>query len=268
MTLTISYQKNAHQSISAAELKSLYLKNIPLLSPNGVLVLDDDTIEQYCLEAQDQCENALNMIFMRCAYQENRDFVWDDWIQWGYFPCTFPVVAPYSVLGFFNTTLQINYPQEWLSSKQQNSGVDRGRDENYQRTINLVPLQGSVTSLSGNSVFVGLTPYVSYFGNKTIPNYWQLTYVTGFNKLPLSIIRYVALQATIQCLILASQNVTGQAGIGSKSIGIDGLSQSITTTASANSIAFGALIKSYQDQKNDLENSLRSNYVGISLAAL
>lgn len=267
LSFTISYQKNAGQVLSAAELKTLYLKNIPLTSPNGQLILDDDTIDQYLKEAVDRVSNELNLIMTRCAYQENRDFMYDDWIQWGYMSTTYPVVTAYSVQGFFNTTLQINYPQEWLSSKKQTTSDGVG-DENYQRTINLVPLQGSVSTLSGNSFFVGLTPYVGYFGNRTIPNYWQLTYITGFHRTPPSIVRLVALQASIQSLIYASANITGQAGIASKSIGIDGLSQSVTSTANANKIGFGALVDAYQKQYDDLMLSVKSNFVGITLGSL
>jgi hypothetical protein len=267
LTLTISYQKNvAHQAISAAELKAMYLKNIPLLSQTGVVVLDDDTVDLFIKEACDQVENELNLMLTRMAYQENRDFMYDDWIQWGYFPVTYPVVAPYKAKGLLGTSLQIDYPTEWLSSKTQNSGD--ARDENFQRTINLVPLQGVSATLTGTSIFVGQTPYSGYFGNKTIPNYWQLTYVTGFNKIPPSIVRYVALQAVIQCLTVASGNVTGQAGVASKSLGIDGLSQSVTTTATASKIAFGALIDVYQAQMDKLKESLKSNYVGITIGSL
>lgn len=271
LTLTISYRKNAGQVLSAAELKNLYLKNIPLTSPTGQVIVDDDVIDQYLKEAVDRVENNLNLSLNRCAYQENRDFYYDDWIQWGYMPVTYPVVAPYSVKGFFNTTLQISYPQEWLSSKKQSGGFGGGvgaNDELYQRTINLVPLQGSNTTLAGNSFYVGVTPYIGYFGNRTIPNYWQVTYITGFNHPPASVIRIVALYAAIACLTYASANITGQAGIASKSIGIDGLSQSVTSTANAQKIAFGALIDAYQKQLDDLEPSIVSNYVGVTLGSL
>lgn len=267
LTLTISYRKNAGQVMSAAELKQLYLKNVPLYSSSGQLVVDDDTIDQYLKEAVDMVSNELNLILTRCAYQENRDFAYEDWIQWGYMPVTYPVVVPYSVQGFFNTTLQINYPQEWLSSKKQQAGNGIG-EENYQRTINLVPLQGANSTLAGNSFYVGITPYIGYFGNRTIPNYWQLTYVTGFNKVPPSIVRLVGLQAAIQSLIYASANITGQAGIASKSIGIDGLSQSVTSTASASRIAFQSLIEVYQKQYTDLQVSVKANYVGFTIGAL
>lgn len=263
ITLTISYKKNSNQAISAAEFKALYLKNIALTTSSGVLTVDDDTIDQFLKEAQDQIENTLNVSMSRSAYQENRDFVHDDWIQWGYFPVTYPVVDAYSVKGFFNSTMQIEYPKVWLSSKKQTGGAG-ANDENFQRTINLVPVQGSATTLAGSGV--ALTPYIGYFGNRTIPNYWQLTYITGFNIVPPSVFRALGLQAAIQVLTLASANLNG--GLASKSIGIDGLSQSVTTTASSSKIAYGALIDTYQKQLDGLLDSLVSNYVGFTFGAL
>lgn len=264
----LSFRKNANQVLSASELKNLYLKNVPLTSPvTGQSVVDDSVIDQYLAEAVTQTQDRFNLPMSRQAYQENRDFRYEDWINWGYMPVSYPCVAPISVLGFFNTVLQINYPIEWLSSKKQNSS-DGANSENYQRTINLVPLQGSVTTISGSSVFIGITPYVGYFGNKTIPNYWQITYITGFNKVPQTIIRYVALQAAIQCLAYASANITGQAGIAQKSIGIDGLNQSVTSTASATRIAFQSLMEVYQKEMDKLANIIDSNYVGFTIASL
>ena len=92
--------------------------------------------------------------------------------------------------------------------------------------------------------------------------------ITGFHKVPQTVIRYVALQAAIQCLIYASANITGQAGIASKSIGIDGLSQSVTSTANATKIAFGALIDSYTNEMKKLEDILEANYVGFTIGSL
>ncbi len=260
VTFTISYQKNAGQVISASEMKALYLTGLPLTSPNGVTI-NDDVIDQYIKENQDGLEDLLNIKLNRMAYQEDRDFNYSDWIQWGYLSVSYPVVDPYSLQGFLNTTLQISYPKEWLSAKQQVGDVT------WQRNISLVPLQGSVSGLSGTSIYVGVSPYVGYFGNKTIPNYWKITYITGFNKVPQSIFKALSLMTKINLLALISFNVS-QPGIAGKSIGIDGLSQSVTTTANANKIAFGALADFEQTQLDKVIDTLKSNYAGIVLGSL
>jgi hypothetical protein len=260
ITFTISYQKNTGLVYSASELKSLYLFGLPLTNVNGQSITDD-MIDAYIRGAQDYVEDILNIKLNRQAIQEDRTFYIEDWWNWGYFPTTYPVVDAHKVLGFYNTTLQIDYPKEWLSVKKQIG------DESGHRNINLVPLQGSVTTLSGQSIFVGLTPYVGYFGNKTIPNYWQLTYVTGFNRVPQNFLKAIALRAKIDLLPVISQNV-GVPGVTNKSIGIDGLSQSVSTTASSSSVAFGALAKIDGDQFDKIMEALKANYVGVTIGSL
>ncbi len=257
---TISYQKNVGQVISAAEMKALYLLGLPLTSPNSITITDD-VIDQQIKQAQDELEDDLNVKLVRQGYQEDRDFQYSDWIEWGYMPVTYPVVDPFSLQGFLNTTMQIDYPKVWLSAKKQIG------DENWQRNISLVPLQGSNTSLSGTSIYVGISPYVGYFGNKTIPNYWKCTYVTGFNQVPQLMFKALSLMAKINLLPLISMNIT-QPGIASKSIGIDGLSQSVTTTASSSKIAFGALADYEQAQLDRVMQSLRNRYQGITLLSM
>lgn len=262
LTLTIQYQKNQYQVISASELKALFFSNIPLVNPDGTPI-SDDTLNFWIESAQKEVESALDLKLNKQAYNETREYVFDDWIGWGFIPTTYPAVKGLSVKGFLNTTLQVDYPQTWLSTKYSSD------KELFNRNMSLVPVQGSVNSLSGSNVtFQGIVPYMGYFGSKTIPNYWNFIYLTGFDKVPQDLMKAVTLKAAINVLPLASQNVTGRPGIASQSIGVDGLSQSVTTTASAQKLAFGNLIDQWQKELDNTMKLCDRRYCGISFGVL
>lgn len=73
------------------------------------------------------------------------------------------------------------------------------------------------------------------------------------------IIKAVGLIAAIAPLDIAGDLIAG-AGIANFSVGVDGLSQSIGTTASATSAGYGARIISFQNQLKALMPSLRAKY--------
>lgn len=81
----------------------------------------------------------------------------------------------------------------------------------------------------------------------SIPHLWQFTYDYGFEigKVPILLNQAIGILAAIICLIPAGHLVFGSAGIAGTSISMDGLSQSIQTTASAENSAFSATMKDY-----------------------
>ena len=102
LSLTISYAKNTGLVLNASELKQLYFTGIKL-EDQYQNPISNETIEFYIEAAQKELEDYLSIKLTRQAYQENRDYMFDDWIQWGYIPTTYPVVSPISLKGFLNT---------------------------------------------------------------------------------------------------------------------------------------------------------------------
>jgi hypothetical protein len=101
-----------------------------------------------------------------------------------------------------------------------------------------------------------------------VPNYWTLTYITGFHNIPKDILEAIGKQAAISVFTILGDIVVG-AGIASKSQSIDGLSQSISTTASAMYNAFSARIGQYEkDLEKTLIPRLKARYVGITLMSM
>lgn len=74
-----------------------------------------------------------------------------------------------------------------------------------------------------------------------------------------ALIRAIGLIAALAPLDIAGDLIAG-AGVGQFSVGVDGLTQSIATTASATSAGYGARIISYQKQLKDTMGALRAKY--------
>ena len=257
LSLTISYAKNTGLVLNASELKQLYFTGIKL-EDQYQNPISNETIEFYIEAAQKELEDYLSIKLTRQAYQENRDYMFDDWIQWGYIPTTYPVVSPISLKGFLNTTLQVDYPSTWLSAKGQSN--DEG---SYHRSISTVPVQGTASIASGNSVYVGLVPLSSRFGSKTVPNYWASRYSTGFNVIPADILAYIGKMAAMNILALLNELISGQPGVSNKSISIDGVSQTVNSQA-----GYAARIKLYQTETTRTLPLLSAKYRGFIFGSL
>lgn len=261
ITFTISYKKNIDQVFSATDLKNLYFTGIKLEDQFGNPI-PQETIDFMIQAAQKELQDWLSIKLKRMAYKENRDYMYDDWTKWGHIPTTYPAEKGLKLQGFVNTSLQINYSQDYLSTKAQSPDKDL-----YHRNIHLVPVAGS-SSLINNNVLLGIAPYIGYFGNKQVPNYWEITYITGFSKVPADILNAIGKLAAINLLIEVGVLLGGLPGIASKSIGIDGLSQSITTTNSATKTGFGAKIDAYQKELERQIPLMKARYVGIIFGVL
>lgn len=256
LVLNARSNKNTNQFFSSKEFKTKYLYGLPI-DKDGASI-PEDVFDFYINVAKEQIESLLNLRLDKQIIKEQKDFYYDDWIHWSYLKTTYPVVCPIALDGFLGTTKQVKYPRQWLQARKTNDG------KLYSRILYMVPTYNNVNS-QNSIIFSGVMPnlnwYASHRANNHIPCYWNIEYVTGFDKVPADIINVVGMLASIQILAKLSDILMGarQAGIGgqnstggigwgvnSKSISIDGLSQSISSGAS-NGI-FSARIKLYQQQ--------------------
>ena len=259
-TLDYNFQFNVSQELvlSPSDIRSIYLFGIDVRGINGEVMSDDD-ITFYITSAQQELEKWLNLKFRKQVVEESQSFYRDDWRHWGFMRVTYPVVCPLKLDGFLNKVKQISYPSDWLTTKRINTSP-----ELYNRNVYLVPA-GSATSHSEAVIFSGLIPNLGVVGAKHIPNYWTFRYVTGWDRVPEDIINAVGKIASISVLNVFGDILLG-AGIASQSLSIDGLSQSIGTTQSAENSAFSARIKQYLSElKKDLPH-LKDYYRGFSMA--
>lgn len=246
--------KNDNITISPSELLEIYFFGIPMKTQDGKQ-MDDHVIKTYIRSAQEEIEGYLNLKINKQVIEERRDFNREDYRDWGYVRTSYPVVSPISMIGYINDVQQVKYPVEWLSARSTSDGIS------YFRNMYLVP------SGTNAAQYSGITPHVGYFGASHIPQYWKLRYCTGFETVPSDILNAIGKLASINLFHIMGDLILG-AGIASQSIGIDGLSQSISTTSSATNAGYGARVQGYlADLKTGLPR-LKAKYDGFEMMSL
>jgi len=260
-TLKSSYSSTPYLVIGVEELIKKYLHGVTAFDANGVNLLSNTAvIESFIAAAQLEVENRLGIKLIPQEIEETKDFNRDDFSQWGYLRLTYPVVAPIFLKGNLGNQQVIDYPLQWLQSKRTSDGLS------YRRIINLVPNGARGVGVPITTNYAGYFPSLGLLGNTIIPNYWNAKYKTGFSKVPMDLVEFIGKLASINVFHIAGDLILG-AGIASSSLGIDGLSQSISTTSSATNSGYGARILMYiQDMKSSLP-VLEGTYKGILMTA-
>lgn len=258
LTLTSLYAKNSDLVISATELKRNYLYGMTMSSSfaNKVnLQFSDQDLEFHIRAAQKEIENYLALKLQQTIFTENLDFDNSQWRYWGYIRCTYPITYALQLSGFLNTTLEAVYPAEWLTNKTTSDL------ELPMRNMYIVPA-GNTGAVTNAVIFAGILPNLGYLSSGRVPLHWQPVYVTGFpqGKVPYDILQCIGQLAAVSILLIFGSQVFGWPGIGSQSLSIDGLSQSLGSQLNA----FGARIKDYNDDLMRKLPNLRDRYRGIN----
>jgi hypothetical protein len=246
--------KNENIVISPSELLEIYFFGIPMKTQDGKQMADH-VIKTYIRSAQEEVEGYLNIKINKQVIEERRDFNREDYRDWGFVRTSYPVVEPLSLIGNINDVQQVLYPVEWLSARTSSDGIG------HFRNLYLVPSGTKAAQYSG------ITPHVGYFGAAHIPQYWKVRYCTGFESVPADILNIIGKMASINLFHIMGDLILG-AGIASQSIGIDGLSQSISTTSSATNAGYGARVTGYLDDLKIGLPRLKAKYDGFEMISL
>lgn len=273
-------QLNFSTPLSTQEFKERYLAGIPL--PDNIT---DESLSFFIKASQNELENTLHIKLLKQPIKENKDFYRDDWIQWGFVKTTYPIHCITSMKGYLGGVKQVDFAKDWLSIRSTNDG------KTYGRTIQVVP--NSSATHSQLTIYSGVLPNLYYQNSKNIPNYWNLEYVTGWSNPPSELINALGMLSAINVLEIISNalmsgvakqvvdsngNVALQAngsmfaGIGlgmqSKSISIDGLSQSVSSYAGSQGGIWVARMNQYIQQMDisrpgSLMNRLHDMYGAV-----
>lgn len=126
--------------------------------------------------------------------------------------------------------------------------------------------QGAIGSAS-----YGPASYGGIFGQgwnleDIIPNGWRLSYVAGFapGSVPVEIVDAIGKLAVMGPLAIAG-DLLGGAGVSSRSLGIDGLSQSVGLVRSGQGGIYGARMSAYQAELDKAMPLLRAAYRGLPM---
>lgn len=262
--LISKYSKNKGLVMSPFELLSLYLYGIDTKAKDGSLIKESD-YEFYIRAAQDEVEKAWDIKMTRCVIEEERDFARSDFEAFGFIDTIYPVNDVISLSGYYGSQKMVEYPKDWLSIRNVSRVVSSSAREIEgvpDRKVNIVPGSSSYSPVLQSGIAV---PFFGLRGASSVPNYWTLMYCTGFKSPPADLVNFIGKLASTNIFNLLGDLILG-AGIASQSIGIDGLSQSITTTSSAENSGYSSRIKQYLSEIKAAAPKLKSYYVGIRAA--
>jgi hypothetical protein len=138
-----------------------------------------------------------------------------------------PAISVQQIVFKFPDGQQIfGFPKEWIKL--------------YNRfgQVQIVPYSGFSTVLSTYPMFMG-------FMGQSVPQLIWIDYTAGFDEIPDDIGEIIAKRAACDVLGIAGEALL--AGIASLSTGVDGLSESFGTTASATNTTYGAHVLQYHN---------------------
>lgn len=256
ITLNIKNQKKtSSQLISAQELKDKFLFGVTIAKDGTKM--PDSTVDYFIQFAKSQVEQFLSVKLDLQIVTETKDFHYDDWVQWAQVKATFPILCPVSLGGFIGTTMQVDYPLDWLSVRKESG------NELLSRLMHVLPNQYT-TYHQAAALYTGFFPNMGWMGaGRHTPEYWKVSYVTGFVKVPEDIKTAIGMLAAINILAVANETLAsamGALGGSGKSISLDGLSQSTSLYINGQVGIFGARIKTYTEMllgpKGDMSDGL------------
>ena len=240
--------------ISAKEVREIFLFGVDLTDDNGN-EMSDSLIEFYIRGAQSWFERALGGISLtEVDVEEVHDYYINEYVQYAFIKLfRYPLRCVEFVGVQFplaNNVLQ--FDPSWY------------RVEQAGAQVMLVPTQGTFSSilLSQGGNFLPLL----YQGLQWVPQIMKVKYKAGFAKgtVPPEIIEIIGMKAAQGPLNIAGDLIAG-AGIATKSISLDGLSQSIGTTSSATNAGYGARIIQYNKEIDTRMKDMRNHYLGIQM---
>ena len=246
---------NHDKVISVEELKRIFLFGLNLTDDNGT-PFPEEMFELAILSAQEWFEKEVPgiMLNQKDIENEKHDYTATDYMNFSFLRLfRYPAisVAKVSIQFPLNSNV-VEFDPTWF------------RIESVSSQVNLVPTQGTFAQILMNAG--GSFLPLLYGGQSYLPHIWNVSYRAGFKntEVPALIKHVVGMKASIDALNIAGDLIVG-AGIASKSLSLDGLSQSIGTTSSATNAGYGARIINYNKEIDDKMKGIRAYYTGIQM---
>lgn len=238
-------------------LKEVWLWRIPIEFDNDKL--SDQAIQFYIDSAISRAELLLNIaIRPKTIVNETYDYRVEEWMGgYGYVQLNTRPAISVTAMELNVITSIMTIPPEWVQLKKKSA------------QINLIPYYGMLASANiGNQMLLFMPLMAS---STYIPQILRVSYVGGIaddEDAPDLLAQLIAMNATTGVLnVLGEIALGGQAALAGYSIGIDGLSQSVSTTASAENAAYGGRIRQMEREMTEVVKTLRQYYYGLTLVA-
>jgi hypothetical protein len=231
--------------VTAEQVKKEYLFGLEDFVDEKGNIADAALVQKYINAATSWLEHELDIAIMPRKQEEHKDYYANDYVDWGYISLNrIPVISIDQMRVVYmrgldqsgNVDLEtvLDIPANWIRLDP-DTGI-----------IRLIPNNKFPARLqvdSGGSFWPEL-----FRRHQMVPNMWVVNYTWGFRPgcIPLIINQIIGMYAATLYLYNISDVAPLGAGVAAASIGMDGLSQSITTTASAENMTLQAKIRSLQ----------------------
>lgn len=209
--------------LTVDQLKSRFLKGISMtlkqkdLATGKPFRITDEELKDFIERALDTAETETGLYFMPTKFKDKLPYQRQDWENFGYFQLP---RRPISSIDTLTVTLSdggvvFTMPNDWIET----CNLIHGQ-------INIIPLAmvgtGIINGASGNAVY-----FNSLWNRPWVAALFGVEYTTGFpdGLLPKSVNELIG---TIAAMRVLSQLAAAQAGQNSVSLGLDGLSQSVS----------------------------------------
>lgn len=248
LSFDVVFEKNT-VLFSAQDIRESDFYGIALNAPN-YKDIEDDVIESYVKMSTNYFENELSIRVMKQTVTETIDFDRIAFQHWGALRVKNPIGNVIRIKAGLNSAKQ-EIPLSWAVVKQAD------RPENRMRMLHFVPINSFFVYVSG-------TFLMGYYHNN-VPNFFEVTYCTGFDKVPDFLMYAIKTLATIPLFNIFGDIVFG-AGLASFSLSLDGLSQSLATTNSSTNAGFGARVLNYTKELKTHVDNLIATFKPIAFA--
>jgi len=254
-------QTKVEPILTVKKFKDRYLHGVSLLDDDGN-AMSDNTISDKIDQATAYVQNELDLCIIPEIFQasddtqEKRTYRLNDFFNWNYIKLNrYPVISVESVKIMFPSDNElIEYPESWFKLNKA-SGI-----------LRMVPDSHTVPTL-----FQHNSLYVPEFilSKKMVPQMIEIEYTAGFpqGEIPMDINDLIGLRAAMDILEIMGDLIIG-AGIANQSIAIDGVSQNVSTTASALYGGYSARIERYQKRYDTQLKAARRYWKGITFVSI
>lgn len=154
-----------------------------------------------------------------------------------------------SLFGAIANTRVIDIDLEWIEHSEQGG------------MIQLVPFNQEIAF-----DFIGLLWVNAIRGAAELPNFWHFNAIVGLREASCDVQELIAKKAAIDALIMAGQAI--RPGIGSVSLGRDGVSESVSYINSAQYGLFTGTINAYKQWIEEHGRELRAKYRGATMVVV
>jgi len=255
--------------VSIDDLKTNYLFGVDLTRDDG-MPYPDSVFAHYIRTAVSWMEHKLDIPIRPLDIEEERqDYMREDYGKYLWTEVDrFPVIHVESVRMVLpgEQTVQ-DFKPEWIHVARESG------------QIQIVPGPGTAGTILLGAAGAWV-PFI-YGSNRYIPDLFRIKYRAGFgrpapgmagiNDPQLDVVPYMLKDVIGKFASCGPLNIAGDliagAGVASQSLGIDGLSQSISTTSSATNAGYGARIIQYTKDLKDMVPTLIRYYKGLRMRA-